>query len=90
MLYSPDYNERHLYIILFGKLILKSPQSHQRIGQPLNLGWTVGEEILFRSQKAKQPYDNDLESEKKSSLKRETCESIGESYVLGIEKGALG
>ena len=48
MLYSKDYNDKHLYVILFGKLCLKDIISGSRIGQPLNIGWTAGEEILFK------------------------------------------
>jgi len=36
-------------VILFGKLRLSHHETDAAIGQPLNIGWTVGEEILFKS-----------------------------------------
>ena len=49
-MYKAGQNDQLVYIILFGKLIVKSePQQNEEsvtIGR-INLGWTVGEEILF-------------------------------------------
>lgn len=47
VLYSEGYNSKFMYIILFGKLRLTDPQG-QQVGQVLNIGWTSGEEILFK------------------------------------------
>ena len=48
-LYSEGFNEKFLYIILFGKLSLHEARTDAQVGQALNIGWTVGEEILFKS-----------------------------------------
>ena len=49
-MYKAGQNDQLVYIILFGKLIVKSePQQNEEsvtIGR-INLGWMVGEEILF-------------------------------------------
>ena len=50
-LYEQGFNDKYLYVILFGKLQLLDPESDAQIGQALNIGWTVGEEILFKSDK---------------------------------------
>lgn len=42
----------------------------------VNVGWTLGEEIMF-------------ETQKKSSHRRETCYSDTESCLLGINKNKL-
>jgi hypothetical protein len=47
VLYSEGYNSKFMYIILFGKLRLTDPEG-QQVGQVLNIGWTSGEEILFK------------------------------------------
>ena len=49
MLYEPGFNDRYLYVVLFGKLRLSLSETDEPIGKPLNIGWTVGEEILFKS-----------------------------------------
>lgn len=46
-LYSPTVNPNFIYIILFGKLRLFDSNTNQRIGKVINIGWTVGEDILF-------------------------------------------
>jgi hypothetical protein len=51
VLYAEAYNDKYMYVILFGKLKLSDPQGTQ-IGQVLNIGWTVGEEILFKPKDA--------------------------------------
>jgi CRP-like cAMP-binding protein len=50
-LFSPGYNDRYLYIVLFGKLQLYQGDTGPKVGQTINIGWTVGEEILFKSDK---------------------------------------
>ena len=50
-LYEQGFNDKYLYVILFGKLQLSDPETDAIIGQALNIGWTVGEEILFKSDK---------------------------------------
>jgi len=47
VLYSDGYNQKFMYIILFGKLRLTDSKG-QQVGQVLNIGWTAGEEILFK------------------------------------------
>ena len=49
-LYSNGFNDNYLYVILFGRIRLYDPETQMKIGKTLNLGWTVGEEILFKSQ----------------------------------------
>ena len=67
-----------MYIILFGKLKLEDENKNQ-IGTYLNIGWTVGEEILFKNTK-------------KPGLKmirNDNCSAVTESCVLGLEKRNL-
>ena len=78
VLYSEGYNDRYMYIVLFGKLKLSDEENNQ-IGQVLNIGWTVGEEILFR------PKNQD----KTRPRRTDKCTAIAESCVLGIEKKSL-
>jgi len=47
------------------------------VGQELNVGWTIGEEILFRA------------NDGKKSARRETCKSLCDSCVLGIDRKGL-
>lgn len=79
-LYQTDFNERYLYIVLFGKLRLQRPQDGQQVGQILNIGWTAGEEILFKV---------DKNGQKVSQKRTEKCLAVNESCVLGIEKRSL-
>ena len=44
----------------------------------MNIGWTVGEEILFKSEK-----------KANGGIRVEKCKSLCESCVLGIEKKSL-
>ena len=48
------------------------------MGQPVNIGWTVGEEILFKSDK-----------NKSTGQRLDRCVSLCESCVLSIEKRNL-
>ena len=50
-LYAPSFNENFFYIILFGKFKLYNPDQKTQIGQHMTIGWTVGEEILFKPEK---------------------------------------
>lgn len=50
----------------------------QAYGQTLNLGWTIGEEILFRP-----------ENQHGYVERKDTCKSLSESGVLGIQKQNL-
>ena len=77
-LYEQGYNDRFLYVVLFGKLRLTQHDTDAPVGQPLNIGWTVGEEILFKSDR-----------KATGGLRTERCRSICESCVLGIEKKSL-
>lgn len=64
-----------MYVILFGRIKLFDHQTNAKIGKTLNLGWTVGEEILFKSENNKKRTD--------------ICKAATESCVLGIEKHNL-
>ena len=80
VLYQEGYNDKYMYVVLFGKLKLVDPATEKQLGQILNIGWTVGEEILFR------PKEND----KSVRLRRtDKCTAVAESCVLGIEKKSL-
>jgi CRP-like cAMP-binding protein len=48
-LYKEGVNDDYLYIILFGKFKLSDQRTGRQVGTYLNIGWTVGEEILFKS-----------------------------------------
>ena len=74
-LYANGYNDSFLYVVLFGRIRLYDPETQMKIGKTLNLGWTVGEEILFKSENGKQRMD--------------VCKAVIESCVLGIEKKNL-
>ena len=78
VLYEQGYNDRYLYVILFGKLRLSQHETDMPIGSPLNIGWTVGEEILFKSDR-----------KANGGHRTERCRSLSESCVLGIEKRSL-
>ena len=52
-----------------------SKKQNQLLGR-VNIGWTIGEEILF-------------EYEKQSSVRQESCYSETESCLLGINKSKL-
>lgn len=47
-------------------------------GLPLNIGWTIGEEILFKP-----------ENEQGVSMRSDVCKAYTEAGVLGIEKKNL-
>ena len=74
-LYANGFNDQFFYVILFGRIRLYDPETHAKVGKTLNLGWTVGEEILFKSENGKQRSD--------------VCKAVIESCVLGIEKKNL-
>ena len=81
-LYSPGFNDSYFYVVLFGKCRilrpgLHSPRQMEPVGQELNLGWTIGEEILFKA----------IDGKKMS--RRETCKSLCDSCVLGIDRKGL-
>ena len=67
-----------MYVILFGKLQLVEQDSKKQVGQALNIGWTVGEEILFKSDRIENV-----------GTRQENCNALCESCVLGIEKRSL-
>ncbi len=84
MLYDDGYNSSQLYVILFGKLKL-TDKNGAIIGQTLNIGWTAGEEILF-----KQVRKDEKGDERRIVHKRtDKCISTTDSCVLGFEKKAL-
>ena len=60
------------YIVLFGRC--KLTRDDRPYGANLNIGWTIGEEILFKGKK----YG-----------RKEICHAAKDSCVLGIEKKNL-
>ena len=85
VLYAPGFNDSIFYIVLFGKFKLINSKSEKQIGQSMNLGWTIGEEILF-----KVDTENPLDRQTKKKIQRkEVCKSIIDSCVLGVEKKSL-
>lgn len=82
-LYAPGFNDTFFYIILFGKLNLFNVESKIQIGQQLTIGWTVGEEILFKPEK-----DEHGQLTAKQ-IRREICKAAVESCVLGIDRKNL-
>ena len=92
VLYEPGYNDRYLYVVLFGKLRLSEQATDKPMGMVLNLGWTAGEEILFKSDLAQRKNSKAGEAAgaaAKTGLRNERCRSLDESCVLGIEKRNL-
>ena len=75
MLYAPGFNDSIFYIVLFGKCKMMT-ENERVIGKPLNIGWTIGEEILFKV-------------DSKTPKRKEVCKAYIESCVLGIEKKNL-
>ena len=65
-------------MILFGRLRVIDPNTNQRKGQTLNIGWTVGEEILFKG-----------ENEQGIIPRTDICRASTDGCVLGIEKKNL-
>ena len=77
-LYGEGFNESYIYIVLFGKLRLIDSASKIKRGNVLNIGWTIGEEILFKP-------DVDNGRPKRTDL----CKATTDACVLGIEKKNL-
>lgn len=77
-LYADGFNSQYFYIILFGRLRIYEKGKKRHYGQTMNLGWTIGEEILFRGE--------DVHG---NSMRTDSCKSQSEAGVLGIEKRAL-
>ena len=86
-LYAEGFNEQYIYVILFGKLRLYDPKRNDprygnkvpaKKGNTLNIGWTVGEEILFKG-----------ENNEGKVLRSDLCRAISDACVLGIEKRNL-
>ena len=73
MLYEDGLNDQFFYIILFGKLRLYQKGKARHYGQTLNIGWTIGEEILFRG-----------ENTQGKISRSDTCRAVTEAGVLGI------
>ena len=77
MLYKSGATDNFVYIVLFGRLMMQVPnnadtddmsnQTSFNLGR-VNIGWTIGEEVLF---------DRQLQ------LRNESCYSETESWVLG-------
>jgi hypothetical protein len=90
-LYAPGFNDQFIYIILFGKCKLYSSETRRQIGQVVNIGWTVGEEILFKSSPSKQDRDDSEITQKKGDkvMRKDICKASIEACVLAIEKKNL-
>ena len=82
-LYAPGFNDNFFYIILFGKLDLYNAESKVKLGLQITIGWTVGEEILFKPEKDE---NGQLIS---SKIRKEVCKAQIDSCVLGIERKNL-
>jgi len=77
-LYAEGFNENFLYVVLFGRLRIYEPRTNTKVGSTLNIGWTVGEEILFKP-----------ENEVGRVRRTDTCKAVTDACVLGIEKRSL-
>jgi hypothetical protein len=86
VLYAPGFNDHIFYVVLFGKFKLINSQSEKLVGQTLNIGWTIGEEILFKADPQGEPNQR---AAKKKIQRLEVCKSNIDSCVLGIEKKNL-
>lgn len=73
-LYKIGNTDQFIYFILFGRLKLVN-ENKEKIGDTLNLGWTVGEEVLF---------------ENESRMRQERCIAQDECCLLGVLKKNLG
>jgi len=74
MLYQSNAVLQFVYVILFGKVRLYDAATKQKLGNLLNIGWTIGEEILFGKPK-------------KKSI--DMCKSITDSCLLAISQENL-
>jgi hypothetical protein len=81
-LYAPGFNDNFFYIILFGNLNLFNDHTKMPMGQSITIGWTVGEEILFKPEKDENGMLN-------NKIRNGYCKAMINSCVLGIEKKNL-
>jgi len=72
-LYKSGATDNFVYFILFGRLVLHFEEDEQELGR-VNIGWTIGEEVLF---------------DRNMQLRNETCYSETESCLLGVNKNKL-
>ena len=49
-MFAEGFNDQFFYIVLYGRLKLFRKGETRPYGQTLNLGWTIGEEILFKGE----------------------------------------
>ena len=77
ILYSSNLDLNHVYIILFGKLRLYRCHDRAKVGNIVNLGWTVGEESLFGNPKTFK------------HRKEEMCKAVTDSCMLAISRENL-
>ncbi len=78
-LFRINDTDTFVYFVLFGKLILLGSESEQ-VGELINVGWTVGEEVIFKQSADAQGF----------KVRHETCISLNNSCVLGIHKNKIG
>ena len=83
-LYTPGFNDSFFYIVLYGKLRVYRPSAEstsakhlEPIGQVMNIGWTIGEEILFKTAEGHKP------------IRRDSCKAKTECCVLAMERRGL-
>lgn len=69
-LFKVGQEDPFIYFILFGRMKLYRDDD-SRLGEVLNIGWTVGEEILF---------------DKEAKSRQEKCIGIEETCLVGIER----
>lgn len=84
-LYQPGFNDHSFYIVLFGRCRLRKAYdgvvdaNWPAYGGNLTIGWTMGEEILFKPEK----------NAEGRVVRNHACHAVKDSCVLGIEKRNL-
>lgn len=83
-LFTPGFNDSFFYIVLYGKLRVYRPNVEasstkqlEPVGQIINIGWTIGEEILFKTAEGLKP------------ARRDSCKAKTECCVLAMERRGL-
>ena len=84
LLYAPGFNDQFIYIVLFGKYKLYNSETRQQRGQTVNIGWTIGEEILFKA-----TTEDEAQQTQSKVGRKEICKAASDGCVLGIEKKNL-
>jgi len=74
VLYKQGANDPQVYIILFGKISLRTKHDTILGDKSMNIGWTLGEEILF---------------DRNFQVRQESAVADTEACLLGITKNQL-